>query len=67
MNLLVFLSFFRVKLAISVASLPIGLSAELDLSYEMTNKRDSDSEVLATLKYLEFKSRNALLAHCSVS
>lgn len=66
MNLFVFLSLFRVKLAISVASLPISLSAELDLSYEMTNKRDSDS-VLATLKYLEFKSRNAFLAHCSVS
>lgn len=66
MNLFVFLSLFRVKLAISVASLPISLSAELDLSYEMTNKIDSDS-VLATLKYLEFKSRNAFLAHCSVS
>lgn len=44
----------------------IGEAVWIPVSVSKTNERDSDSEILASPQYLEFKSRNALLAHSSV-
>lgn len=44
----------------------IGEAVWIPVSVSETNERDSDSEILASPQYLEFKSRNALLAHSSV-